>query len=194
MYKQIILISIVALFIAGCAVPRQLTRQEWIDTTTRIYRGVSQEQILLAAEELFRLADGDDFKFVHSEEELYATRNWLVYLVIAAASGTDYWRVSTSKQGDDVKVVVQVNTQMQTTTAIATTGGNWTATTSPMSGVPVQGTAIYDVFWARMDYLLGKRRVWMNCAQANQRVAQDTTWGTNEALCNSFNVVDARPS
>ena len=194
MYKQMIVFSIVARLIAGCAAPRQLTRQEWIGTTTKIYQGVSQDQILLAAEELFRLADGKDFQFVHSEDELYATRNWLIYLVFAAGSGTDYWKVSTSEKGDYVKVAIQVNTQMQTTTATATTGGYWTTTTTPMAGFPVQGTAIYDVFWARMDYLLGKRRDWMDCGQADRRVAQDITWGSNEALCNSFNVIDARPS
>ena len=72
-------------------------------------------------------------------------------------------------------------------------GGAWTATSMPMSGSPVMGTAIYDVFWSRMDYLLGLRQDWMTCQMADERVKSGATWGTNEALCNSFNVKDAVP-
>ncbi|AEC22239.1 hypothetical protein PT7_P003 (plasmid) [Pusillimonas sp. T7-7] len=57
----------------------------------------------------------------------------------------------------------------------------------------VPGTAIYDVFWARMDYLLGKNDKWMTCEEANSRVKAAITWGPNEALCNSFNMKDAAP-
>ncbi|MFH0813079.1 MAG: hypothetical protein V2A69_09620 [Pseudomonadota bacterium] len=192
-----VIVSVVSLCIvfAGCATTKpQLTREEWLDTTTRYYDGVSKDEVLKAAERLFRLADGNDFKIVHAEDELYATRNWLVYVVLAAASGTDYWRVTTKSAQNGVKVSVQVNTQSQTIAPMATTSGSWTATTLPMAGTPVQGTAIYDVFWARMDYLLGKRTDWMDCKQAGERVKKGITWGLNEALCNCFNIKDDKPS
>ena len=75
-----------------------------------------------------------------------------------------------------------------------TTAPAWTATTMPMVGTPVDGTALYDVFWARMDYLLGKRAKWMDCKEADRRVKQGIVWGSNENLCNSFNIKDDRPS
>ena len=75
-----------------------------------------------------------------------------------------------------------------------TLNGDYVAGTSAMSGSPVMGTAIYDVFWSRLDYLLGKRKDWMTCKVADERVKQNITSGTNEALCNSFNMNDKLPN
>ncbi|RXZ42712.1 hypothetical protein EBB06_12530 [Crenobacter cavernae] len=63
-----------------------------------------------------------------------------------------------------------------------------------MAGNIVNGSAIYDVFWARMDWMLGRRGDWMDCKVADQRVKTGAAWGTNEALCNSFNITDKAPS
>lgn len=193
--NKITLAVTVALLITGCATaPPQLTRDEWLTMTSRNYEGVTKEQVIGAAERLFRLADGDDFSIVHTEEGIYASRNWLAYMVIAAATGTDYWQLKVIPAGAGVKATVQVNTQAQGISPMATTSGAWTATTTPMAGSPVMGTAIYDLFWSRMDYLLGKRPDWMRCELADERVKQKVTWGTNEALCNSFNVKDEVPA
>lgn len=188
-------VSLIAVLLTGCATTQpQLSREEWLSITSRSYEGVTKEQVISSAERLFRLADGDDFNVVHTEDGLYASRNWSAYMVIAAAMGTDYWQVKVAPDGNRFKAYVQVNSQAQGVTPMATTNGAWTATTTPMAGSPVMGTAIYDVFWARMDYLLGKRSDWMNCQIADERVKQKITWGTNEALCNSFNIKDEVPS
>lgn len=187
---------IVLLFImlAGCATTRpQLSREEWLAMSSRHYDGITKDQVICAAEKLFRLADGDDFSIVHTEDGIYAVRNWIVYLVFAAGMGTDYWQLKVTTTDNGAKATVQVNTQAQSITPMATTSGAWTATTMPMAGTPVGGTAIYDVFWSRMDYLLGKRPDWMNCQMADERVKQGIAWGTNVALCNSFNVKDETP-
>jgi len=192
--KKIIILSLI-LFLMGCATPRpQLSREEWLAVSSRNYEGVTKDQALNAAEKLFRLADGDDFKIVHTEDGLYATRNWGAYMVIAFVAGTDYWQVKVTPTNNGIKAFVQVNTQSQGAMPMTTTDGAMTATMMPMSGSPVEGTAIYDVFWSRMDYLLGKRPDWMNCHCANERVKQGIVWGTNEALCNSFNMKDETPS
>ena len=132
------------------------------------------------------MVHGDDFKIVDTEDGLYATRNWSVYLVLAFVAGTDYWQVKVTQTDNCVKAFVQVNTQAQNVIPMATTDGAMTATTMPMAGAPVDGTAIYDVLWSRMDYLLGKRSDWMDCKCANERGKHGIVWGTNEALCNSF--------
>lgn len=183
------------IFLTGCAsTPRpDLTREEFLTITSREYAGVSKDQVIGAAERLFRLADGDDFEIVHAHEGIHATRKWSAYLVIAAVIGTDYWNFLVSETASGVKARVQLNTQSQGVTPMATTASDWTATTMPMDGVPITGTAIYDVFWARMDYLLGKRPDWMTCEIADTRVKTGATWGSNEALCNSFNMKDAAP-
>lgn len=192
--QRIVFIAILLAFMSGCAAPRpQMSRTEWLAMTQRDYVGVTKDQALEAAEKLLRLADGDDFQITHTEEGLSATRNWLAYLVIAAASGTDFWAIKATPIKEGVRVSMQVNTQSQAVSPMATTGNNWTATTMPMSGSPVTGTAIYDVFWARLDYLLGKTTQWMTCETADERVSKKITWGNNEALCNGFNMKDENP-
>lgn len=73
---------------------------------------------------------------------------------------------------------------------MATSNGDWAASTTPMAGTPVEGTAIYDVFWSRLDYLLGLRSDWMTCKMADEKVKEKIVWGANDAMCNSFNVKD----
>lgn len=189
---------LIVLTLSGCATkPTQLSRDEWISTTTRVYRDHSKEDVIRAGERLLRLAGGDGFQIQHSEEGLYATRNWLVYIVIAAATGVDYWKLLVTQTPDGAKASLQVSTQAQPIAPMLTAGPEkgtgWTAMTGPMAGSPVNGTALYDLFWSRIDYLLGKRKDWMTCAESDKRVKSKTVWGTNEALCNSFNVADAHP-
>lgn len=192
-YKKIALLA-VFVFITGCASQQpQMTRQEWLDTTTKTYKNTSKDDVINAAEKVLRLADGGDFKIVHSEEGFRASRYWTIYLVIAATMGTDQWALSVKQENDDVRASLQVNTQAQAITPMATTSGDMTVTTGPMSGSPIMGTSVYDVFWARLDYMLGQSDHWMTCEESNKRVSDKVVWGANDSLCNSFNMKDALP-
>lgn len=180
--------------VAGCATHPQMTRDEYLQTTQREYEGKSADDVLRAAEQLFVLADGDDFTFHHADDALSASRPWTVYLVLAASMGSDNWLIQTKEIPGGVKASAKVATSMGAVAPIATTGGDWTASGLPgMGGNLVAGTAIYDVFWARMDYLLGKSDEWMTCEDADSRVRAGITWGPNEALCNGFNMKDNHP-
>ena len=178
----------------ACAKQHRLSRQDWLQISNREYSGVTQEEILLSAEQLFTLADGDDFHFVHTDDGIYATRNWMVYVVFGMASGTDYWLIKTTPTSKGIKVSIQVNRQAQVMVPVVTTGGDMSATSTPMAGAPVDGTAIYDLFWTRMDYLLGKRKEWMSCKEADARVSKGIVWGLNEPLCLSLNTKDDTPT
>lgn len=189
-----LLLLMVMLVVAGCAVKQpQMTRDEYLQTTQRTYADKAPDDIFRAAEKLFRLADGDDFTFHHTEDSMTAVRPWLVYLVLAASMGTDTWVIRAQEDLGATKVSALVSTSMGSVLPIPTTGGDFTAGGVPGGGNLVAGTAIYDVFWARMDYLLGLRDDWMTCEQANRRVREGVTWGSNEALCNSFNMNDDSP-
>lgn len=188
------LLLIMAVAVTGCAVKQpQMTRDEYLQTTQRTYADKTPDDIFRAAEELFRLADGDDFTFHHTDDSMTATRPWLVYLVLAASMGTDTWLVRTKEESDATRVSALVSTSMGSVLPIPTTGGDFTAGGPPGGGNLVAGTAIYDVFWARMDYLLGLRDDWMVCKEANERVHKKIMWGSNEALCNGFNMKDDLP-
>ncbi len=186
-------VAAILIVLAGCATQRQMTRDEYLQTTQRIYQGASPEEVFSAAEKLFVLADGDDFRFFHDDNSITASRTWLVYLVLAAAVGTDTWHVRAMPIDGGVKVSAALTTTSGSVLPMPTTGGDMTAGGMPSMGGNVSGTAIYDVFWARMDYLMGKSDTWMTCDDANERMRSGATWGTNEALCNGFNVKDETP-
>ncbi|WP_427183621.1 hypothetical protein ACL598_17530 [Bordetella bronchialis] len=179
--------------LAGCATQKQLTREEYLQTTQRTFQGKSAEDVYHAAEKLFRLADGDDFTFAYTDTSMTASRRWSIYLVLTAAFGTDTWLIQTKDVPGGVKVSVQVSTVAGSVVPMGTTGGDFTATGTPSLTNLVPGTAIYDVFWARMDYLLGLSQRWMTCEEAEARRKSGVVWGVNDALCNSFNMKDDVP-
>lgn len=195
MLRKLIVLLLLAMMTGCSATPhKQLSREEWLDVYSQDYAGVTKEQVINAAENLFRLADGNDFSIIHTEDGVYATRNWLVYMVLAAASGTDYWKLTVAPTDNGVRATVRVNTQSQSIVPMPTTSDAMTAGTTPMSGRPVEGTAVYDLFWNRMDYLLGKSPTWMTCKMAKEKIEKGEVWGTIEPLCNAFNVKDDQPA
>lgn len=198
MFNRWIAVMLLATLLAGCAGnAKKLSRAEWLSTTSRTYTGVEKEHVILAAEKLMRLSDGNDYQIQHTDDGLYATRRWSIYLVFAAAFGIDYWRLTAAPVQEGIKASIQISTQhapIFPMPVVGTGSGSaWTAGAAPMSGTIVNGTALYELFWERMDYLLGKRKTWMTCTESNERVSKGIVWGLNEALCNSFNVDDKSP-
>lgn len=194
--RKIFCVSTLALLsvLSGCVAPHPpMTRAEYLDTVTRTYADTTPDQVLTATEKLMRLADGNDFQISHSADGLRAARNWLIYAVIAMANGTDYWDVKATPSPAGTVVQVQVSTQGSATGVIATGQGNYAPLTTVGGGNPVPGNAIYDVFFARLDFLLGRREDWMTCDVANDRVEKKIVWGDNSALCNTANMMDAAP-
>lgn len=190
-----ILLCAVALTLVGCATKPRMTRQEALQVTTRTYTGVTQEQVISAAERVLTLADGDDFTFAHRTDGFLANRLWSVYLVLAASVGNDIWVLSATPRPDgSVFATVEVGTSASAITPMTTTTpGTWTATSLPPSAVPITGPALYEIFWGRVEYLLGFSDSWVDCKTADERVKSKATWGDNSALCNSFNMKDKKP-
>lgn len=198
---RLIALALSVILAAGCAaqpMTREQSlslREETIAATVRVYPDKSPADLIAAAEELLRLADGDDMRFAHDETGFNANRWWMVYVVLAFVSGTDFWRFTAvpTEDGGGTKATVNVSTQMQNTTPTPTTGGAWSAGTGPAMSAPYGGTAVYEIFWARMDYLLGLRPDWMSCVESNQRLKSGAVRGANDPLCNSFNLRDESP-
>lgn len=180
--------------LAGCATPPQPSRAEYLAQVSRTY-AQPKEKVLAAAEEVLRLADGNDFQIAHNSDGFTAQRNWLVYIVIGASAGVDYWVVKTTEKDGRTQVETQVGTSMSTIAPMATTTpGTYSATTLPAGALVVTGPALYEVFFARMDYMLGLRADWPTCKWSDDRVSSKATYGNNEALCNVFNMADKTPA
>jgi len=192
------------LLLCGCATIPQLTREEslklrneQIATTTKIYNNVTKEDVLIATDKLFRLADGDDFTITHTENTVLGNRRWLIYLVLAAAMGQDNWIVAAEENPVDktVKVVVRVSTVSNNLAPMMTTGGanTWSVATLPGVENTIPGKALYYIFFKRLDYLLGITDEWLDCERADAIIKEEKISGSTECLCNSFNIKDSKP-
>lgn len=192
--RSINLLVVMALMtlLVGCVTRPTMSREEYLSTTQRTYENKSQNDVLNAAEKLFILSDADDYKFHHTDNSLNASRHWLVYLVIAASMGTDNWIIQTNEVKGGTKASAMVSTSAGAIGATYINNNPGTITT-PSTGTLATGPAVYELFWARMDYLLGKSDKWMTCDDLQKMKEKKLTWGDDSALCNSFNVKDELP-
>jgi hypothetical protein len=182
-----------AAFLSGCITPRPpMSAAELDQVLTRDYPGRTAQDVMTAATRLWRLADGDDFRITPGDNSLVAERDWVFYSQMVRIVGDDTWTLTTSEADGTTKARLSLITYKRNTT-VSVFGLTPTTQTTPRIGGPVKGTAIYDLFWARMDHLLGVRPDWMTCAEAGARVSSGTTWGNKDALCAGYSLADAAP-
>lgn len=146
-----------ALVLVGCTTQptKPWTRAEAEAITTRTYRGVSPEQALDAAEQVFRLADENDVVFSYGTGALQAQRNVLVYAVLAAVSGNYRFDISAKPVSDGTQVTINTRSNMSGTYSFPTS-------------TPVSWPQGYRLFFDRVDYLLGKKEHWLTCPEARK--------------------------
>lgn len=185
--EKIILAAALAAILTGCATtPPPTGRAEWEAQHKREYQGVTPRQVQDAAEKILRLAD-HDFTFQYPDGRLVASRNWMIYAVIAITGGKDHWIVETVESGGATEVTVTITREASTTTAAPVIGGPGVAPiVGAAPGVPITQAAPYLLFWERLDYFLGLRPDWTTCDQFKERIKSTTRArdrGQIDALC-----------
>ena len=181
---------LLGVLLVSCATNRSMTREEWLTNTQKTYTGVTKEELIKKAEEVLTLADGTDFRFAHSEKGFTASRKWIVYMVIAAAMGTDSWSFEVQEKNGKLIASVQAGTQAGSIGA----DGNGGTFTAPTMGEPIQSAATYKMFWDRLDYLLGKRTDWADCRTMKEQIKAGQIWGDLEHICDSITLNDDAPA
>lgn len=182
--------------LVGCATTRPaMDRDEFIATTQHTYDGVTEKQFYQAAEKLFRLSDASDTKYAYpNEHTMFVQHWWTVYMVLAFAQGTHNWRITSEPTDNGVKGSVYVSMNSTGVYGTPTGGGGASTTTLPQNSNIVDTPALYQLFWARMDYLLGKSDKWPTCDDWSAREDQGKTYGILEPLCLFANMDDTDPS
>lgn len=146
---------------AACATDRSLSPTEYENVVTRTYP-VEPVEALAKARQIFELNDRSDYTFSYTDEyRLRAERKWFVYLVFWYADGLDTWEVS----------------------ALPVSGGTAMRADARRDDMTVPGVAAYELFYARMDYLLGIGDQWVTCDDQYDRIADGVTWGRIGNLC-----------
>lgn len=157
--------------LCGCTTTPQMTRDQFLQTTQRVYSGVDKEQILKNAEEIFRLSDGSDYSFSYRENGLQAIRFYNVYMVLSVVSGNFVWNVDTEDLPGGTLVKIHAEDRR---------GGFL----SPTYTYPINTLDSYDFFWRRLDFLLGKSDKWISCQVArNEHMENSNVWCNLEPWC-----------
>ena len=202
--KKWFLFILLILFLFSCAQPTQLTpeeiaqlREKQIQMTQKVYCDIPPQKILEACAYLLSLAD-HDYKFHFGENYLIAQRNWLLYLILFASSGTDTWqiRIEKTNSGNETcsKVIVQAYTSSNTIVGTANQYAGSVATL-PYGSKIIISESLYKLFFSRLDYLLGLSDKWMDCQEAQKwaKTIEKTRKINIDPLCLLGTVDDKKP-
>jgi hypothetical protein len=147
-----------AAFVTGCAAPHQIRdRSDFLAEGTREYQGETRERLIAAAETVLKLSDPTDFEFRHSLTGFTGLRRYVIFAVIAAAQGREKWEFLVEQPGPGIQ-----RASISVSEAGTASGGySVRPYENQLASVP-----LYRLFWARMDYVLGRRPDWKTCAEA----------------------------
>jgi len=186
--------------IGGCATtPDPMDRDEFLNTTVRHYKNVSIDEFFRAAENLFLLLDPNDVEFSYPDRNsMIVSRSWLQYMVIAAASGKNTYRIRVESNNGGIKAQIYISHDGSGIAAHPTGSGGASAFSTPGAKEGVNTPAVYDLFWARMDYLLEESDYWPTCDDWEKKVKSGETRGEvdlNSVMCIAMmNTPDNHPN
>lgn len=191
--KRLVLFA--AVFVAACAQPPQLTREQQLAATTRLYPGVDKERLIEGAKRVLRLADGgfDRVQFLDRPDGVVAVHKTLLFLLVASNVRTDTWTLTVVETPAGLQAQVTLGRQNQGSAIAPTTmPGVYAPTGSTTAGEPIGGTAVFELFWRRLDYMVHRTDEWATCRESDDRVSRGELVGPNDALCSHL-LPDHRP-
>ena len=160
-----LVISTLALMLAGCAVSRpDVSREAW---KIRSYEGIEKQAIVLAAREVIRLSDPDEIQFESKPDGFAAVRNQISYFVLE--SGRDVFLFEFAVRQTDSGIETRIDIQESIKRSDFTTLG------LPVTkqGRPENSYA-YDLFYSRLEYILGLNDRWYTCQAAMGKISADS--------------------
>ena len=160
----------------GCATKPKISEEEMQAAKTRTYEGVSSAQVLQASEKLLKLVDEARFQFERKGNQLTATRGGEIFTGVFSG-GKSYistvWLVKTQKKGNSTVVNLEAGWKSETKSA----GVGSQKVKKP------KGTAVYKLFFNRLDNMLGKSNEWMTCEGMKKAIKQGEESGDIRMLC-----------
>jgi len=165
-------VLIVIVGIGGCATKSKVSEEEMQAAMTRTYEGVTSDQVMQASEKLLKLVDESRFKFKRTDNQLTATREGQLQTGVGKAHVTAVWLVTTQKKGKSAIVTIEAGWKRE---ALST--GLTSKVKKP------EGTAVYKLFFNRLDNLLGQSNEWMTCEGMQKAIQLGEASGDIRMLC-----------
>jgi hypothetical protein len=163
---------IVVVGIGGCATKPKITEEEIRAAMTRTYKGVSSDQVMKASEKLLKMVDEKRFQFSRADNQLTATRSGQLQTNIGTSKVTAVWIVKTREMDKSTLVTIEAAWKRQPLSR---------GKTEPVKRP--EGTAVYTLFFNRLDNLLGKSNEWMTCEGMKKVILQGEASGDIRMLC-----------
>lgn len=166
---RMILLCLSLVMLAGCveeAPPWTRERQQAV--TTRSYQGMDDARVRSAMQEVLLLADGGGVHFEHFQHGFRGTRRASVFMLIAAFNGTYDFDAAVTNGVAELRIYAS-------TTGVSAAG--YMASGPGLNQAP----RLYDLYFARLNYLLGLSDEWITCADAPKKFGG--TSGFYEPLC-----------
>jgi hypothetical protein len=156
-----------AAMLCGCAAPHQIRdRSDFLAEAQREYPGETRERLITAAETVLKISDPADFEFRHTLAGFTGLRRYFIYAVLAAAEGREKWEFTTEQLPNGV-----MRAAITVSEAGTTVGGN---SSTPYEG-QMASIPLYRLFWARVEYVLGRRSDWITCDEAAKPLQASNT-------------------
>lgn len=162
------------LLLAACARPeRASTHADWLREATRTYPGETKARLIAAAETAVKHADPGDTQLEYSRQGFVARRRFFLYAVLASVEGDDRWTFHAAENAAGASASVRV---IRRGSVSAGRG----AERFRENQIYLGGLRL---FWARMDYLLGRRPDWIRCSEAAAKLALPHDAPGLDSLC-----------
>jgi hypothetical protein len=162
------------LLLAACARPERTTSHaDWMREATRVWPGETKARVIAAGEAVVKHSDPRDIQVEYSKQGFVARRKFFIYAVLATADGEDRWTFHASENADGASASVRI---IQRGTA-----------QSGRFSERFRENQVYvgslRLFYARIDYLLGRREDWVSCSQAVEKLRLPPQAPGLQALC-----------
>jgi hypothetical protein len=163
-----------ALLLGACTPASRVTdHAEWLKEATRVWPGETRARVIAAAEAVVKHADPRDTTVEYNRHGFSARRKFFIYALIASASGTETWTFSSAENEQGASATVRI---VQRGTAQA---GN--------SSERFRENQVYlgslRLFYARIEYMLGRRADWITCAEAQAKLTLPASSPGLQSLC-----------
>jgi hypothetical protein len=148
--------------LAGCAQPlRTNSHADWLKEATRRWPGETKARVIAAAEAVVKHSDPGDVVVEYNRSGFSARRKFFIYAVLAAANGEDRWTFMASENSEGASAAVRVI--QQGTTQAGQTSQRFRDNQTMVGSL--------RLFYARIDFMLGKRPDWITCSEAIKKLA-----------------------
>lgn len=166
-------VLLICVSLIGCANHKKKATLEEMDTilrlnkeqATRFYPGKTQQEVRKASQQVFELLDPADVKFDLRDNELLVTRFYMVYAVLSAALGRDWYSVSFESEQSGTKATFGFDTAFSAGIIVAPIPESFK---SKIPASTSNNPSDFKLFHDRVEFMLGLRKDWVTCDMAKQ--------------------------